>query len=90
MLFFLIRLVLIIYLDNFMSSLRLNRYENNKNFFLTSSIVVTFITLFLLLLAVCGYRYNYFTVGYSLLFLIGFRTTDKNQAARPLLQRRRH
>ena len=52
-----------------MSSLRLNRYENNKNFFLTSSIVVTFITLFLLLLAVCGYRYNYFTVGYSLLFL---------------------
>ena len=52
-----------------MSSLKLNRHDNNKNFFITSAIIVTLITLFLLFIAVCGYRYNYFTVGYSLLFL---------------------
>ena len=52
-----------------MSNFKLNRQYNAQNIFLTSAIVITFITLFLLLIAVCGYRYNYFTVGYSLLFL---------------------
>ena len=52
-----------------MNNFKLNRDDNNKNLFVTFSIIATFIALFLLLLAVCGYRYNYFTVGYSLLFL---------------------
>ena len=52
-----------------MSNFKLNRDDNNTNLFVKFSIIATFITLFLLLLAVCGYRYNYFTVGYSLLFL---------------------
>tara|TARA_B100001142_G_scaffold280171_1_gene291244 strand:+ start:725 stop:1489 length:765 start_codon:yes stop_codon:yes gene_type:complete len=52
-----------------MSNFKLNREDNNKNLFVTFATIATFITLVLLLLAVCGYRYNYFTVGYSLLFL---------------------
>ena len=52
-----------------MSNFKLNRDDNNKNLFVIFSIIATCIALFLLLFAVCGYRYNYFTVGYSLLFL---------------------
>lgn len=52
-----------------MSNFKLNRDDNNKNLFVTFSIIATLIALFLLLFAVWGYRYNYFTVGYSLLFL---------------------
>ena len=52
-----------------MSNFKLNREDNNKNLLLTFAIIATLITLVLLLLAVCGYRYNYFTVGYSLFFL---------------------
>ena len=52
-----------------MSNFKLNREDNNKNLLLTFTIIATLITLVLLLLAVCGYRYNYFTIGYSLFFL---------------------
>lgn len=52
-----------------MSSLNINRYDNGKNYIAIAMVVSTFLTLFLLLLGVCGYRYNLFSIGYSLLFI---------------------
>jgi len=52
-----------------MTNLNLQRKDNNAYFIVKCVAFTTFITLALLLIAVIGYRYNYFTVGYSLLFL---------------------
>ena len=52
-----------------MTNFNLQRQDNNAYFIVKCLAFTTFITLALLLIAVIGYRYNYFTVGYSLLFL---------------------
>lgn len=52
-----------------MSSLNLNRYTSDKNYLVTISSAITAISLLMLVFAVFGYRYNFLSVGYSLLFL---------------------
>ena len=52
-----------------MTNLNLQKQDINAYFIIKYLAFTTFITLALLLIAVIGYRYNYFTVGYSLLFL---------------------
>jgi len=52
-----------------MTNLRFNKQEDKLYLIVKWLAFTTFITLALLLIAVIGYRYNYFTVGYSLLFL---------------------
>ena len=52
-----------------MNSFKLNRYDEGKNYLVTFTFIITCITLLMLFFAVCGYRYSFFSVGYSLLFL---------------------
>ena len=52
-----------------MTNLNLQKQDINAYFIIKYIAFTTFITLALLLIAVIGYTYNYFTVGYSLLFL---------------------
>lgn len=52
-----------------MSRFKLNRYKDGKNYIFLSMSVITSFTIILLLLAVFGYRYGFFSAGYSLLFL---------------------
>jgi uncharacterized protein (DUF1499 family) len=44
-------------------------YQEKKNYWLLLSNIVTFISLFLLLIAVLGYRFELFSIKYSLLIL---------------------
>ena len=52
-----------------MSRFKLNQYNEGKNYIFFFMSALTSLTFILLLLAVFGYRYGYFSAGYSLMFL---------------------
>ena len=52
-----------------MSRFKLNQYDEGKNYIFFFMSALTSFTFILLLLAVFGYRYGYFSAGYSLMFL---------------------
>ena len=52
-----------------MANFKFNRLNEDRNFFVILSAIITLISLLMLLVAVCGYRYEFFSIKFSLLVL---------------------
>jgi len=52
-----------------MANFKFNRFNEDKNLFVILSVIITLISLLMLLVAVCGYRYEFLSIKFSLLVL---------------------
>ena len=52
-----------------MANFKFNRYKGDKNLFVILSVIITLISLLTLLVGVCGYRYEFLSIKFSLLVL---------------------